>query len=133
MQLSLGIISITTNINTLKQTGTKILTCECNQETRLNRVNHLFIVLFLRLFPADIIGISSLSSSTPGCDFVASYNSPTMFPGPTLSAGMYSKSHGGYIQEVSSMQWLKVLYPNESMSYSFKNFTYTVSFTFMAS
>lgn len=68
---------------------------------------------------------ASYADST-NCTYLKSITTYAVFPPPTVHGGMYSEERGGFYDEVTSLQWLKVVYPNKSTSYSFQDRVFKV-------
>lgn len=76
---------------------------------------------------ALIIDLTASSSYLRGydnltaCTYNASVGYSPTYPPPTVRTGMYSDQRGGFYDEVTSLEWLKIVYANKSIGYSFSD------------
>ncbi|KAK4320900.1 hypothetical protein Pmani_008273 [Petrolisthes manimaculis] len=64
---------------------------------------------------------NKINSNEGLCELEASYSSYAVYPDPTVLAGMFSPSRGGFYDQVTGFQWHKQFYNNGSVAYSFED------------
>lgn len=69
---------------------------------------------------------SASHSNEQTCELEESFSAYAVFPEPTVRAGMYSTTQGGFYDQVTGSQWHKQVYANGSVAYSFKDVHFKV-------
>ncbi|KAK3883816.1 hypothetical protein Pcinc_011879 [Petrolisthes cinctipes] len=64
---------------------------------------------------------SKIYSNEQTCELEASHSVYAVYPEPTVFAGMFSPSRGGFYDQVTGFQWHKQFYGNGSVAYSFED------------
>ncbi|XP_045101499.1 uncharacterized protein LOC123498462 [Portunus trituberculatus] len=74
----------------------------------------------------DMSGSSSHSTYFDHCRAVNSFTSPATYPEPTLRAGLYLEGSETFYKEVSGKDWMKVVHPNGSITYSYDKVSFEI-------
>ncbi|KAG0694451.1 hypothetical protein GWK47_027230 [Chionoecetes opilio] len=74
----------------------------------------------------DTSASSTHTSHNHNCIYTASYESPAVFPEPTLSAGMFSSELNRFYEEVPSSKWFKIKHTNDSVTYTYQNVSFKI-------
>ncbi|XP_068211672.1 uncharacterized protein [Palaemon carinicauda] len=61
------------------------------------------------------------------CEFESSFKMSAIYPQPTLHSGLYSDSLGGFVEEVSSIDWHKQMFQNGSYTYAHQNVIFKIT------
>lgn len=62
--------------------------------------------------------VISINTEIKDCATINTIKANAVYPEPTVHGGLYSPSLSGYYNEITSDQWLKVVYQNLSVAYS---------------
>lgn len=68
--------------------------------------------------------LSILHHSHSGCTYSTNYSTLAMFPEPTVRAGLYSESLGGFYKEMPQAQWHVKRFDNGSFIYSYDHISF---------
>ncbi|XP_063870476.1 uncharacterized protein LOC135105818 isoform X1 [Scylla paramamosain] len=79
-----------------------------------------------QVFIIDMSGSSSHSSYFEHCRAINSFISPATYPEPTLRAGLYLEGSETFYKEVSGKDWMKVVHPNGSITYSYDKVSFEI-------
>ncbi|KAK8377136.1 hypothetical protein O3P69_013645 [Scylla paramamosain] len=75
----------------------------------------------------SISQLSALHRSLSGCTYSSNFSTLATFPKPTVRAGLYSESLGGFYKEIPEAQWLVQKYDNGSYTYSYSNVAFELN------
>lgn len=60
------------------------------------------------------------------CKFKSFYKVCAIYPEPTVHSGLYSDTYGGFVEEVTAVDWYKQEYDNKSYAYSHNDVVFEV-------
>nr|XP_053634688.1 uncharacterized protein LOC128690156 [Cherax quadricarinatus] len=98
--------------------------CTVTLTTGQNASSQQWEVLIIDKTDDSISTIESYNQSQ--CSFNTSVNFFAVFPEPTVQAGLYSEGIEGYVSKVSKTQWVRTVYQNKSVSYSYSGVVFKI-------